>query len=78
MDEDIDTRLRAVEFLLVHLISRTRRPEDIKADQQELKDIAEGGHAWKLMPEITRAQARDVVETAANLLDDALFQANAN
>lgn len=78
MGETTETRLRAVEFLLAHLISRTRSLEDLRADREELKAIAEEGRAWNLMPEMTRAQAREVVETAADLLDEALFQANAD
>jgi MinD-like ATPase involved in chromosome partitioning or flagellar assembly len=76
MDESIETRIRAVEFLLAHLLSRTRSIEDIKADRDELRTIAGQGDAWKLMIELTRSQATEVIETAADLLDDALFQAN--
>jgi hypothetical protein len=74
MSESLDTRLRAVEFLLAHLISKTRNLDDLSADRQDLKEIADQGHAWKLMPEITSRQAKEVIETAADLLDEALFQ----
>lgn len=78
MNEDMDTKIRAIEFLLTHLISRTRAVADIEADRDELKAIAADGRAWGLMLEIPRQQATDVVERAAQLLDDALYQAGSD
>lgn len=72
--DHFEVRLRAVEFLLVHLISTTRKAAELKADRDELQQVAEGGHAWRLMPEISRQTANDVVEAAIKLLDDARFQ----
>lgn len=74
MIESLDTRLRAAEFLLAYLISKTRNLDDLKADRQDLKEITDQGNAWKLMPEITTLQAQEVVEAAIDLLDNALFQ----
>lgn len=75
MDEAIESRLRAMEFLLAHHIARTRSIEDIKADCEELRSIAESGEALRLMIELSPSQGRLAVEAAADLLDEALFQA---
>jgi hypothetical protein len=74
MIDSLDTRLRASEFLLSYLISKTRNSDDLKADRRDLKEIVDDGKAWKLMPEISALQAKEVVEAAIDLLDNALFQ----
>lgn len=70
----LEVRLRAVEFLLAHLISKTKTSEDLDADRLALKKISEDGLAWQLMPEIAPLEAKEVVEAAVELLEDALFQ----
>lgn len=74
MSDTVETRLRAVEFVLAHLIAKTVDPIDIEAEISDLKSLATGGHAWRLFPEITRADAKNVVESAAELLEEALVQ----
>lgn len=72
--DDVEVRLRALEFLLAHLISTTRSSADLIADRDDLDGIVDRGEAWKLMPEVARGTARDVMLTVIGLLDDAKFQ----
>jgi hypothetical protein len=72
--ESLDTRLRATEFLIAYLFSKTRSREELQGDRDDLKKIVDQGDAWKLMLEISSLQASEVVEAAVNLLDEALFQ----
>lgn len=72
--QEVEIRLRAVEFLLAKLISRTSTLEDVKADCRELKQVVDDGFAWALLPELSRADSAAVVQTAVDLLDDAIFQ----
>lgn len=74
MSQSVDTRLRAIEFMLAHLISKTRSADDIKTDSQELEDIVSQKQSWKLMLDIPPSQADEVLEAAIDLLGDALFQ----
>jgi hypothetical protein len=73
MDE-LEIRLHAAEFLLSHLISRTRSPADLRADREELQRISDAGEAKWLMVAHAPANTNEIVRAAVKLLEDAEFQ----
>lgn len=70
---ELEVRLGAVEFLLAHLIARTRGA-DLSADRQELRAIVDRGDAWRLLPEVSRKQAAETIRAAVDLLEAAELQ----
>ena len=74
---ELEVRLGPVEFLLAHLIARTRGTYPA-ADREELKAIIDRGDAWRLLPEVSREQAAATIWATVDLLEAAEFQQSAD
>jgi len=72
--DSIDVRLRAVEFVLAHLLSTTRSGDDLRADREDLQALVERGDARGVLIDFKPEEARDVIYAAIELLEEAEFQ----
>ena len=72
--DPLEIRLRAVEFIVAHTISKIRSPADLKADREALQEVEQAGLSWHLIGDIVREPCRDVVLAAITLLEAAEFQ----